>query len=290
LCAEVAFFLKPLTDPSSSTGAQLTTTGPTPTPLYGLYMRQRVAADSGTTSGSLSITNADPSQYHEISGQIADPATGAPPAVPFASAGPFPCTLTCNNPGDLTQPPLRFDMDPRHPPQAGAQANYLAGLFIPDAGLGYGNFYTTLTQESSSSQTYAGSDLLLNNVVSFEVRVLLAGPTTVAAANDTQGAEFVDLFDPTVQAFTMGNPAFYDATNNATGPAVFDTWSQNTAGNYVYSPGWNTRGWGTATAATIPIYQDSSGNSIIIKAIQVTLRVWDEKAQLTRQVTIIVPQ
>jgi hypothetical protein len=120
------------------------------------------------------------------------------------------------------------------------------------------------------------SDLLLNDVVSFDVRILLQG-----------GSDFVDLFDPSVVAFTNKNAAFPFTTpaglpSNA-GPRAFDTWSNQ--GNYA---NWNTPGDGTTTFTCVPLYKNNiTGQTIIIKAIQITLRVWDFKTKKTRQVTIV---
>ena len=97
------------------------------------------------------------------------------------------------------------------------------------------------------------------------MRILLSGDT-----------EFRDLFDPVVQAFNNGtpNPAF-----SGNGPRVFDTWS-NDLTNY---PNWSAAG----TPTSIPLFQNASGQQISIKAIQISLRVWDFKTKKTRQVTLV---
>src|SRR5207249_4993241 len=94
----------------------------------------------------------------------------------------------------------------------------------------------------------AGSDILLTDVLSFQVMVLLPG-----------GTKFVDLFDASMPA--AQNSKF----NTATQPRVFDTWSDKSDGTYDYS-GWQTAG----TATSLPL-------NTPISALQITLRIWDVK-------------
>jgi prepilin-type N-terminal cleavage/methylation domain-containing protein len=221
----------------------------------------------------------------------------------------------------------------------------------------WSSWYTTLAQDAPSTTALLASDLLLPNVVSFEVRVMLAG-----------GSTFVDLYDPTVTSYANSNPAF--STTN--GPMVYDTWSSVVDNSLVAGggPGFDYSTWATAgTNASIPLYNITSGtisgatmakpivittsgtstglqngdmvtisgvggntaangtwtigsvtpnttagtttfslnnsdgtgslaytaggtwtkNGPIIKALQITLRVWDDKTENTRQVSFVVP-
>jgi prepilin-type N-terminal cleavage/methylation domain-containing protein len=103
-----------------------------------------------------------------------------------------------------------------------------------------------------------GADVLLTDVVSFEVKVLLPERT-----------EFTDLFDPHVPA---NNTVF---RGNA--PRVFDTWSNVKDDTYDYS-----RWSGPPSPVSAPA-------PITIRAIQITLRVWDRRTQQTRQTTLVQP-
>ena len=133
--------------------------------------------------------------------------------------------------------------------------------------------------------SYQAADLLLTDVVSFDVRVLVP-----AVSND-----FVDLCSPSLAPYFSGNPAF----NQSTGPMVFDTWTNqdNALTGTVYSTSWNNP-WKTpaaaATNATIPLYQTQPTGAnppppqaISIQAIQIVVRVWDYKTKKTRQATIV---
>jgi prepilin-type N-terminal cleavage/methylation domain-containing protein len=272
--AEMAFFLRALIDPN--TGAQETANG---TKLWGLYMRQQLAVPV-SASGPTSITGVTASDYVELSGALVPP-NPAPTPPPAATPA-----LYCNSPADLTEPVRRFGMDPTN-------ANFLAGMLpaplTTSDVVGYHTFKDDIATTAGNYGQFAGADLLLTNVVSFEVRVLLTG-----------GADFVDLFDtapsgttapaPTVQSYSSGNPAFYNLPGGSTLPMVFDTWSSNadsTFTTYNYSTSFPP---GTpATAGTIPLFLGTNTKPINIQAVQITLRVWDDKTELTRQVTIIVP-
>jgi hypothetical protein len=125
-----------------------------------------------------------------------------------------------------------------------------------------------------------GADLVMPDVLSFSVRVMIAGNN-----------DFMDLSDPRFQAFSSDNPQFYSATSTPprlTSPAVFDTWSAVKDDAYDYTA-WAVKTTATtkATATTIPIWHNAAGTAIRIIALQITIRIWDLKSEQTRQITII---
>jgi prepilin-type N-terminal cleavage/methylation domain-containing protein len=138
-------------------------------------------------------------------------------------------------------------------------------LTIPERRFGKSAIYQALG---------TGDDLLLTNVISFEVKVLLGGPNP--------GAGFVSLYDPSVTRFSNNNPLY----TRVTGPRVFDTWTslQDDTDNTNYTS-WKIAG----SAKSIPLYQNpaAGGQQISIAAISITLRVWDTKTEQTRQITIV---
>lgn len=169
--AEVVYFLQP-------TGE--TTTGPNPQPLYALYRRQRVLLPdtSGNRvtdpNGNFRITL---DRYPEVSVN----------AVHFAGAI-APPQGSFNSPADVTIPSRRFWMQPPHPTN---NPNYEAGIFqsvspAPPPILVNNQTaspvkYPTMQQENvldGLSIQNAGADVLLSDVISFEVRPLfgLSGP------------------------------------------------------------------------------------------------------------------
>jgi type II secretory pathway pseudopilin PulG len=161
------------------------------------------------------------------------------------------------------------------------QFNSLQDVAAPNArfGMNTADSAGTFAAGTTGYQTVGNaSDLLLTDVLSFDVRVLAGSVNTMGVI--TRDTDFKDLsglqnFNPvTASGPTGNNPAF---PNGGT-PFVFDTWTNQGA----YSS-WKTPGARTS----IPMFQDVSGNKLVILAIQITLRVWDFKTKKTRQVTIV---
>jgi prepilin-type N-terminal cleavage/methylation domain-containing protein len=260
--AEVAFFLGQAINPT--TGTQDTANG---TPLYTLYMRQRLAVPDNSAGLQTVIpltppaTNPNLWDYCEISGILQ------------TAAGPVN-TFVCNTPRDLTQPCRRFAMNPNVNGGAVATTQQYAGIFN-------GTGYTTFAQEIPSTSTtvtpqqYWGADVLLTDVISFDVRLLPANGPVPPASNDF----FLDVYDLAKNFGAAGassNPYY-----TAAGPMVFDTWSSTQDNLNDYS------GWATAANYnSMPIW---NGTGPIIKAVQIILRVWESKTEQTRQVTLVVP-
>jgi hypothetical protein len=115
-----------------------------------------------------------------------------------------------------------------------------------------------------STVAQAGDDIMLTNVISFDVKVLQEGydPYNLDPTN-----HFVPLFIDLPPPSSSNNTTF-----SAGNVGVFDTWCQQ--GNYST---WNAA---TPSAYTVPL-------KIRILALQITLRVWDDRTQQARQMTII---
>jgi len=244
--AEVAYFLRQTPDNANGT------------PLYSLFRRQWLAVSNNAhISPPVSIRQAfdapNPprnSLYLEMSARPDD-----------AHENAF---LYFNNPNDLSMPIHRSGMNPVN----------LAGLPLPVDPVAHRPSYPLMAEDAPTlnQPRFRSADLLLTDVVSFDVRVLLDG-----------NRDFVDLFDPAVQAYSSDNPAF---PRNGSGPQVFDTWSSRNDGVYDYSV-WSPTS-DTATRTTIPLYFDiGTGRFLRILAIQITLRIWDIKTQQTRQTTFV---
>jgi hypothetical protein len=197
------------------------TGSPRGVPAYALYRRQALAVPN--TAG-LNIPASAAATYLEVSAR-------PDPVVPGA--------LHVNTPMDLTVPQRRFGMDPARP-----------GGIPTVAGMSY----PTLAEQSAAR---GGADLLLTDVLSFDVRVLVRG-----------GSEFVSL-----DALGPGdNPVFAAVPGS---PRVFDTWSQLRDDAYDYS------------AWSIPGKSSSVPRRLSLNAIQITLRVWNPRLGQAKQVTIV---
>jgi hypothetical protein len=243
--ADVAFYLRPALD---AAGNQDKAEGDLP--LYALYMRQQLMVTDNvlvTAANGGQPVPAQPGFYAEVSAKR-DPANAN--------------NLYFNGPIDITQPVRRFGMV-----QNGG--NFLAGLYAPTR-----KAYPTLADDGAP---VVGTDLLLTDVISFDVRLLWAAYNPATGAL-TVAPQFVDLYDPGVQAFNMNNPAF-----QGNGPRVFDTWSSVQDNVYDYSA------WATAGAATtVPLYQNAAGQTLTVRAVQITIRIWDSKTSQTRQTSVVV--
>jgi hypothetical protein len=232
---EVAYYLRPI--------AGVTADGTTQ--LYSLFRRQRLAVPqnealnwpAGGKAGLITATPNNINAYAEIS------------CMPVADG-----SLYFNSPTDLTIPQRRFGMDPTQP----------GGMpVIPDASKQPWTY--PIYGDPNQDPARRGADVLLTNVVSFEVRVLLAGQN-----------DFVDLFDPIYGNST--NPLF----QGANGPRVFDTWSSVKDELYEYVDCKDT-------AATSPpeVMQQRIPRQVRIVAVKIILRVWDATTKQTQQISVV---
>jgi hypothetical protein len=157
-----------------------------------------------------------------------------------------------------------------------------------DGGLPLPGGYPTLAQEFATAvpaTTPAGTDVLLNDVISFEIQVF----------DPVNGAWISVPFSPPI----YGNPLFAQTSPLRT--RVFDTWSSVEDDVYNYrwrqhptDPNRKIIAWeqyAQDPQASTPQPIPGSAKTIPVKAsipaIKVMLRVWDKKTQRTRQVTVI---
>jgi len=257
--AEVAVFLAPngdITDPTT----------PPALPLYGLYRRQLLTVPSSWTQPA-----GTPPGYSEVS---TVPTAGEATAPPANLSG-------YNTLQSLNVPVKRLWMNRTETvngvctqPQGTYQAR-------PSNATTYR--YPTLTETDAS---LLNADLLLSDVVSFDVRVLV-DPATHGATDFGDLYQLTDVINkPVGAAFQFNWPANVVDPNTGQPPRVFDTWT-SAKDTTDATPAYDYSAWQTAgTASSIPIFKDANGHPIIIKALQITLRVWDFKTKKTRQVTI----
>lgn len=262
--AEVAFFLRPTGDNANGT------------PLYGLYLRQALAVpDAGSGTGLvIPASQQIPSQQSQIPGYLE---VSCRPSNPLDLTQP----LYFNSPLDLSMPARRFNMMPTN--LTGWPVGWPNTGNAPPYSVPSNPYpYPIYAEQTPQNVTMAAADLLLANVISFDVRLLTAQPPS-------SGEAFEDLFQltsPTRQPnhYPVNNSAFIPGT----GPLVFDTWSSNQDDTYDYSNWMPPTDPTQQTPTTIPIYANTpQGVPITIRAVQVILRIWDEKTQLTRQVTFV---
>jgi prepilin-type N-terminal cleavage/methylation domain-containing protein len=259
---EVAYFLR--TNGANANG----------TPLFTLYRRQRLATPS-VNSSTLNSAAIPASRLTDLT----DPNNpGLHPALAYTdiSGEPNPgnagSIIYFNSPEDLTIPQNRFSMNP---------AQY-GGLALRSDGVADGTYSILADSTLLGGQKvhlyapFAGADALLTDVISFDVQIYYA-----ITGGGTSG-DFVDV--PYSPGPSPGNfPANPIYANPAAGPWVFDTWSNakevGPGGAVVYDYSkWNGGG---RPHAIMPL------STISIQAIRVIIRIWDQRTQQARQVTVI---
>jgi type II secretory pathway pseudopilin PulG len=244
--AEVAYFLRPAVNDQ---GLPDTANG---TPLYSLYRRQRLLVPENASIPPQPAARV--ADYLEVSCNLDQE---------------DPQRMYFNNPVDVTIPARRLGTLPDGRP----------GTIIA----GYGRSYPILA-ELTSDADLRGADLALTDVVSFDVRVLLAtNPRGYPGPSDVQNP-FVDLFDPSIDAYNHGNALLFTAN----GPRVFDTWSSAAA----TLPALDYSSWSVpGSPKSIPLWKGNAPTDNlkgpILRAIQITIRVWDVKTAMTRQITVV---
>jgi prepilin-type N-terminal cleavage/methylation domain-containing protein len=297
--AEVAYFLGPR---SGTTGTPRNSSITTPLPLYPLIRRELLAANStadatsANTGGRPPFTQAVNSQgvilsHDRIFFNISckqDPASLANPYL--------------NGPTDLTVPERRFGITNSTGASGGMPVMPVSNTAQPP--WTYPTINDQVAQTPSFLQANGGDDILLNDVVSFSVKILSPDYFDAVGYNNnpppfgpslttTAAADFVDVpyqcFDPRLPAGNQirTNSTFFDPLNGGAAATVrigvFDTWCQQPGPPYDYHDPNNWGGGATAinnAPTTLPFPYK-------VTALQITIRVWDRRTQQTRQVTIV---
>jgi hypothetical protein len=236
--AEVGYFLVP-------TGRTAGTNGPMP--LYSLRRRLRVVLNDPTTQAALNGTvptvlpngtNLLASRYAEVSC--------------YDNGG----TIYFNTPKDLVSPAK----------QTMPSATSLTPLGAsPGGGL-----------PVQGQATWAGDDLVLTDVISFNVRALASDTGTTWASNFPTSGGFLPS--------NQGQPSWL-----STNPGDFlDIAAANaTPIPAPPPPGGNPPPQFNMPAAPNPVFNTGAPAQYAIRALEITIRVWDVKTSLARQVTII---
>jgi type II secretory pathway pseudopilin PulG len=270
--AEVCYFLAP--NGRTANG----------TPLFNLYRRQklllpRAGGYAGIPAGPVPVA---PPPYRE-NPEISARTQVSPPVGRFY-----------NRIGDVTQPRFRMGMLPAI--DDGNDPN-LAGLFAAPTGS-----YQRLEDDLGLADERAGDDILLPDVISFEIKAtwdadsslleprrtltvpgLGVGPTSLYPNSDFP----FDYLPPSPQNLVLANRVW----------RVFDTWCDRPGTPYgeprpsagAGDPGGIGPAWSDVTptpnpnltGARIPL-------RIRVKAILVRMRIWDAKTEQTRQLTVIM--
>lgn len=292
--AEVAIYLKPTGESTNDPSAPPDpATGLPPTlPLFSLHLRQRllVPSISELDEATLPQVDTDYSAYTEVS------ITRNKPDNPANTS-----RVWVNSPQDVTMPIRRFGPHfwNASPPRPANELHVptLGGARSPGKTLTYqpatGPVQSVLPYPIMRDENIGleGSDVLLTDVISFDVRVLL-DKEAYDVATPPQNERFVSLHETAItKPYWMEETGPVRPSNTDLARIqpqnsfrVFDTWSQRKDDQFDYT-GWLTRG----IDQTIPMYQNDNSvtKPIRIRAIQVTIRIWDHRTKQSRQVSMI---
>ncbi len=194
--------------------------------------------------------------------------------------------MSCNR---ATSPPV--------PPGQEKLLNGPGDITVPDNRLG-GKLGARSATSAATIDDFAplgtGDDILLSNVISFEIKANWdAGPGALSPGwNTPNEAPFDDLPPYQSQAISAtypsgsGNPSFSRSIDLAK-PRVFDTWTERQPHANWAQPAILTN---PGNPQPPPVFAPNPSYvplPIRLKAIQIKLRIYDPKNKLARQITLI---
>jgi len=271
--AEVAYFLGPHNAAGVVTADGNTDGKANPSilslPYFNLYRQQRLVLPSYNIAG---VTLPPAGANEEISCELA--------------------TLSFNKPSDLTVPWKRMgnrtntvNTPPTSPPNPPPSVG-LTPTSYPKQYLGYPQINMPLFSEYSSA-TKINTDIIATNVISFDVKLLTDNQYDYQSLSTILGAAgFYNAHTP------VGN---YGSPN----PRVFDTWTtdQGNAANSIpkYDFGiwnditgkWQPSGNTAGNNSLIPVWNWNSNTGLNIKAVQISLRIWDQKSNTAKMFVVV---
>jgi hypothetical protein len=162
-------------------------------------------------------------------------------------------TRPMNGPADVSKP-----------------TNRLGGMTSARSGLNGNSSWDNIIREESTPGTPTGSDLLLTDVLSFEIKADWDGGTVAPSAVN------VATFPTGTSSYEFPFNVLPPVTRNPAlaGRGIFDTWFDSGDNSWVQVIGNNS------TQNLIP-------QPIRVRALQIKVRVWDRKNNMARQVTIV---
>jgi type II secretory pathway pseudopilin PulG len=276
--AEVIYFVAP--NGTYANGGGPTMAGPAE-PLYTLYRRQRlllpVVAPATPPMWSATLEQSYPDVSWSTNFYLVNQVIDIPVRQNRAIT---PTTAATTGPAQYVQP---------------GNANATAA--------GYGTIWrcNTIAELTGSTSSIAGDDILLTDVLSFEVKVNWTDTQT--ATNALTGASlpfeafsagtnnpdwpFDYLPTSSTGTTTTANPR-NSSYNDTTYPSrTFDTWSSSDGGVSGMTPAVVWTDNSNATGFNQPATTNEPPLRIRINSLQIRLRVWDANAQQARQITIV---
>jgi len=197
------------------------------------------------------------------------------PTLNAAAAAAAGNNVTANTPSDLANQPTVSLLPAGSPSPTSYSLTYTRGGFDNPFNFGASPpFY-------SPSVTGGTSNLLLNNVVSFNVRIFQSF-SGITSLNSTP----LNAATPGLAVVTPVPVGYYDTVVPA---QTTDALTTPDAGQFP-RPAFDTSGnmsvrlWDTSAGAFISVPVQ---NSFPVSALEISIRVWDQKTQQTRQITML---
>ena len=233
--------------PNGSIVAKDPTSGYVDLPLHDLYRQQRVILPDVSDMNKAGIPIASPDPFNLFSH--------------YVDSG----KVVFNQPSDVTAPWKRFG-------NRGA-----APAALPN--------FKAYADSSGLNDVGNNSDLVLTNVISFDVRII----------NDSN-LDFLHLYEAGAGALSGSYAPYYNApyADTSISKFIFDTWtmerSQDPIKNYDLG-NFSGVSWQPATGISgnyqVPFWNSITNKGIKINAIQITIRVWDDKSSQARDFVLI---
>ena len=233
--------------PNGSIVAKDPTSGYVDLPLHDLYRQQRVILPDVSDMNKAGIPIASPDPFNLFSH--------------YVDSG----KVVFNQPSDVTAPWKRFG-------NRGA-----APAALPN--------FKAYADSSGLNDVGNNSDLVLTNVISFDVRII----------NDSN-LDFLHLYEAGAGALSGSYAPYYNApyADTSISKFIFDTWtmerSQDPTKNYDLG-NFSGVSWQPATGISgnyqVPFWNSITNKGIKINAIQITIRVWDDKSSQARDFVLI---
>ena len=306
--AEVAYFLGPHNAGVATLVADGNTDGknnPPSLPYFNLYRQQKLVLPNYNIEGAalplldqnLGIISANPVDYNPNLDANLNPKIGILLAKDYFSGLSFHLDnnskIEFNKPSDLTVPWKRMgnrtntvNTPPTSPPNPPPSVG-LTPASYPKHYLGYPQINMPLFSEFPTTSNKVNTDIIATNVISFDVKLL----------TDNQ-------YDYQSLATILGAAGFYNShfpvgNYGSPNPRVFDTWTtdQGNAANSIpkYDFGiwnsitgkWQPSGNTLGNNSLIPVWNWNNNTGLNIKAVQISIRVWDQKSNTAKMFVVV---
>jgi type II secretory pathway pseudopilin PulG len=277
LWAEVGWFMTPELDATGQPVISSATNGLAPMPLFTLRRRVRVVVPDDPVAVTAAINSPAANGANRVPAVLWGPRYAEVSCLPDQLGG-LPNTLYFNSPSDLLRPERQAMVQP-----------FARSAQLPT---GQPPSLVPIATNAQGDPSWFGDDIVLADVISFNVRILAADVSGNYPANGgvlpsnlgratwltTNPPDFLDVaaanayYTPPVNGAYPPLPTLPTVNIPVPMEPIYNT------GNYDF-----LRAWPSAPLVPPP----SPPPPYLIKALEITIRVWDVKTSQVRQITIV---